>query len=74
MAIAAEKSIRELALEFPAATRIFEQLGIDYCCGDQTLEVACIRASVPVERVEESLTSTEPTEGERSGTLSPCSG
>ena len=75
MAIAAERTIRELALEFPAATRIFEQLGIDYCCGgNQTLEVACIRASVPVERVEESLTSTEPTEGERSGTLSPCSG
>ena len=75
MAIAAEKTIRELALEFPAATRIFEQLGIDYCCcGHQTLEVACIRAGVPVARVEESLTSTEPTERERSWHTEPLFG
>ena len=75
MAIAAEKTVRELALEFPAATRIFEQLGIDYCCGvNQTLQVACIRARVPVERVEESLTSTEPTEGERSWHTEPLFG
>ena len=29
----ATKTVREVALENPAATRIFEQLGIDYCCG-----------------------------------------
>jgi len=28
-----EKTVRELALEIPAATRVFENLGIDYCCG-----------------------------------------
>ena len=33
MSIAIEKTVRELALEIPAATRVFEQLGIDYCCG-----------------------------------------
>jgi len=27
------KTVREYALEIPAATRIFEKLGIDYCCG-----------------------------------------
>ena len=75
MAIATEKTVRELALEFPAATRIFEQLGIDYCCGgNQTLEVACIRAGVLVSRVEESLTSTEPTERERNWHTEPLFG
>ena len=27
------KTVREYALEIPTATRIFEKLGIDYCCG-----------------------------------------
>jgi regulator of cell morphogenesis and NO signaling len=56
MSIAAEKTVRELALENPAATRIFEQLGIDYCCGgNRSLEQACQAAHVPLERVEKSL-------------------
>ena len=33
MSITAEKTVREVALENRAATRIFEKLGIDYCCG-----------------------------------------
>jgi regulator of cell morphogenesis and NO signaling len=33
MTVVREKTIRELALENPSATRIFESLGIDYCCG-----------------------------------------
>ena len=28
--------MRELALENPAATRVFEKLGIDYCCGGKS--------------------------------------
>ncbi len=27
------KTVRELAVEIPNATRIFEKLGINYCCG-----------------------------------------
>jgi len=33
MSVTAEKTVRELAVENPAATRILEKLGIDYCCG-----------------------------------------
>ena len=47
MSITTEKTVRELAVEFPAATRVFEKLGIDYCCGgNKSLEEACRRESV----------------------------
>ncbi len=50
------KTVGELAAENPAATRIFEDLGIDYCCGGAlTLEDACRAHGVAVERVRESL-------------------
>jgi regulator of cell morphogenesis and NO signaling len=46
------KTVSELALENPAATRVFEQLGIDYCCGgSRTLEQACRTAKLTVEQV-----------------------
>jgi iron-sulfur cluster repair protein YtfE (RIC family) len=41
------KTVREYALEIPAATRIFEKLGIDYCCGgSKSLADACANAGV----------------------------
>jgi len=53
MSVTAEKTVGELALENPAATRVFEKLGIDYCCGGgQTLEKACQAAQVSINRVE----------------------
>jgi regulator of cell morphogenesis and NO signaling len=63
MIASAEKTVRELALEIPNATRIFERLGIDYCCGgNQSLENACRRANLSVAQVLENLEkSTEPT-------------
>lgn len=46
MSVTTEKTVRELALENPAATRVFEKLGIDYCCGgNQSLEQACRAAT-----------------------------
>lgn len=33
MNISTEKTVREYALEMPQATRVFEKLKIDYCCG-----------------------------------------
>ena len=33
MTINPTKTVGELAIELPGATRIFEKLGIDYCCG-----------------------------------------
>ena len=58
MSVAMEKTVRELALEEPGAARVFEGLGIDYCCGGkQTLEQACRAASVPVDQVVAALDS-----------------
>jgi regulator of cell morphogenesis and NO signaling len=52
MAITATKTVRELAVEVPSATRVFEKLGIDYCCGgDRPLEEACASANVAVDDV-----------------------
>ena len=56
MSVITEKTVRELALEKPGAARVFEGLGIDYCCGGkQTLEQACRAASVPVDKVIDAL-------------------
>ena len=50
------RTVREYALEIPAATRIFEKLGIDYCCGGGTsLADACAQAGLAVEEVLGSL-------------------
>jgi regulator of cell morphogenesis and NO signaling len=58
------KTVRELALNIPAATRVFEQLGIDYCCGgNKSLRQACSEANLSVQQVLESLESaTDSTE------------
>ena len=36
MSVATDKTVRELAQEFPGATRVFEKFGIDYCCGGKS--------------------------------------
>jgi len=60
MTLTTEKTVGEIAVENPAATRLFEKLGIDYCCGgQQTLEDACRAAKVPIERVMDSLAEAE---------------
>jgi regulator of cell morphogenesis and NO signaling len=51
-----EQTVREIAAANPASTRVFEALGIDYCCGGNlSLSAACARADVPVEKVIASL-------------------
>jgi regulator of cell morphogenesis and NO signaling len=60
------KTVREIAVENPAATRVFEQFGIDYCCGgNQALEQACHRAGVLFDKVVDSLEMEEETERAR---------
>lgn len=72
MGVTAEKTVRELALENPAATRVFEELGIDYCCGGElSLNQACARAHVSLERVAHSLESAEPAPPERDWQAEP---
>jgi len=42
MNISDGNTVRDLAAGIPGATRVFENLGIDYCCGGQrTLADAC---------------------------------
>jgi regulator of cell morphogenesis and NO signaling len=62
MSPTAEKTVRELALENVAATRVFEKLGIDYCCGgNKSLEEACRAANLNLEEVLDSLEMAEQT-------------
>lgn len=45
-------TVREFAVQVPAATRVFEKLGIDYCCGGgKSLREACTKAGIAVEDV-----------------------
>jgi len=60
MSLTADRTVRELALENPAATRVFEKLGIDYCCGgNKSLEQACRVASLSTDDVIDSLEMAE---------------
>lgn len=52
----ATKTVRDLAVEIPGATRVFEKVGIDYCCGgNRSLVSACADAGVNVEELLSSL-------------------
>ena len=56
MTLQATKTVREIAVEMPAATRLFEKLGIDYCCGGgRPLTEACASMGLEVEQVVASL-------------------
>jgi regulator of cell morphogenesis and NO signaling len=48
----ANKTLKELAVQIPGAARVFENFGIDYCCGgDVPLSEACANASLSLEEV-----------------------
>jgi len=56
MTIATTMTVGEIAAEFPQATREFEKLGIDYCCGGKrTLDEACSQAGISVAEALERL-------------------
>jgi regulator of cell morphogenesis and NO signaling len=56
MSVMTARTVREVAVENPAATRVFEKFGIDYCCGgNQLLEQACGKAGVPVDEVLDAI-------------------
>lgn len=50
------QTLGELAAEQPAFVRVFERLGLDYCCGGrQTLAVACAQLKIDPATVEAML-------------------
>src|ERR1700757_1505585 len=56
MTVLIEKTVRELAVENLSATRVFEKLGIDYCCGgNRSLREACESAGLQLDEVLASL-------------------
>ena len=49
-------TVREVAIEFPQSTRLFEKFKIDYCCGgERPLAEACASAGVDVDNVMKML-------------------
>lgn len=60
MNLESNRTVRELALEIPGATSVFEKVGIDYCCGGQrSLADACASAGVTIEEMMSSLESAK---------------
>ena len=58
----ATQTVRDIALENPATIRVFEALGIDYCCGGrEALAEACAAKNLSVNEVLEALESSGPT-------------
>lgn len=55
-----EQSVAELVLERPSRSRLFESLGIDYCCGGKkSLREACERKQLDVKKMLERLKAEE---------------
>ena len=73
MSLDTTKTVREVALNHPGATRVFEKLGIDYCCGgNKSLRQASSEANLSVQQVLESLESAaRSTEHRRNTTGQP---
>ena len=56
MTLNTTKTVRELALEVPNATRVFERLKIDYCCGGgRNIAEACAAVGVRIDELSRLL-------------------
>jgi regulator of cell morphogenesis and NO signaling len=54
------KTVREIALEQPTSIRVFERLGIDYCCGGRRpLSEACSERNIEVDDVAAAIEAAE---------------
>ena len=50
------QTVSAIAIENPAAVRVFDKFGMDYCCaGKRSLQEACERASAPIDQVLQAL-------------------
>jgi regulator of cell morphogenesis and NO signaling len=73
MPIDPSRTVAELVLEQPARARVFEELGLDYCCGGKTpLQDACEARGLPVDAAVTALEdAAEAPTGERDWTTVP---
>src|SRR5579883_638847 len=56
MEIDARKTVKEIAVGMPSSVKVFEELGIDYCCGgEKRLDEVCQAAGLDVEVVTRAL-------------------
>ncbi len=70
MMITSTTKVRDVVLELPQATRVFEKLKIDYCCGGDTpLGEACATAGVEVASLERMLEAAERAEAQGKDSL-----
>ena len=61
MLVSTEKTVGELAVESPAAARVFEKHGIDYCCGGKNLlKTACKDRGIEPEALLRELAGSKP--------------
>jgi len=57
---ATTQTVREIALEHPSSIRVFEQFGIDYCCGGRKpLAEACTARNLEIDAVIAALEAAE---------------
>lgn len=62
----ANDTVGNIAAGIPASARVFEKIGIDYCCGGKlTLPAACEQANVPLEKVLTMLQELEQSQTEQ---------
>jgi regulator of cell morphogenesis and NO signaling len=57
---ATTQTVREIALEQPGAIRVFEEFGIDYCCGGRKpLAEACAASNLEIDSVLNALAAAQ---------------
>ncbi len=60
MSLTIERTVSEIAVERPASLRVFEQLGIDYCCGGKKpLAEICEKKGLSVDDVLDRIAKAE---------------
>ncbi|HKM89724.1 MAG TPA: iron-sulfur cluster repair di-iron protein [Candidatus Acidoferrales bacterium] len=56
MIFSTETKVRDIVLSDPAARRVLEEAGVDYCCGGgKSLREACLAAGAPAEEILKQL-------------------
>ena len=66
--ISSTTKVRDVALELPQSTRLFEKFKIDYCCGgDRPLAAACASAGVDVQNLLELIEQVKQTSAAENG-------